>query len=567
VPRKITARDSTTGKTVTFNWNDTADPTDADMDEVFAAAAAHTPAYKPEPVYLKAKGVVDEAPEPAAPAGRGVVSNEEPGTFLGGFLQSLKDQAREAFTGVQPMLQGAAHPQTEDDFASLLIPSELGMGRGGAALASEFAGRSTQAFKQAAQQTGKAVGKEGVIRGTLRFPIRSYQAFEDALPSANARKIAAFRGGPEPKYVPPKITINQARDLPLPTGRPPGPLTLAEMADELPMTPAPARGQLRAAGPPTSGVNPNDVPLALQMDRLPQTPAPMTTRSGGPPVRPTTPFNELPLSRQMEQLPQTPAPDVTRAPGPRMQPQTPFHELPLQQQMRELPQTGTVTGQLRATSPPNLPQTPFNELPLYQQMEQLAAEPARPAPVRTRSAIPRMTAPVEAPAAAAPKTPAAKATPAAAAGLSEADKAGLAEKYPGLPIDKVEKALGVTPATPHPLDPSRKGIGAEKTGRLVGKTKQEVRDVATPVLDELQGEASPILPKGALTKIIDTMKALPPGAEREAYVARATSGKNRAQIENIRRTLEHLGLLTAATTGIGTVRDVVKSRLQTEGRD
>ena len=85
-------------------------------------------------------------------------------------------------------------------------------------------------------------------------------------------------------------------------------------------------------------------------------------------------------------------------------------------------------------------------------------------------------------------------------------------------------------------------IGAEKAGRPLGMTKEQVRMETGPVLDEALGEASPILPKNALKSIIDTMKAMPM-AEREAYVARATSGKSKWQIENVRRTLEHLGLL------------------------
>ena len=93
-----------------------------------------------------------------------------------------------------------------------------------------------------------------------------------------------------------------------------------------------------------------------------------------------------------------------------------------------------------------------------------------------------------------------------------------------------------------PLQVPRIEVGAQKVGRQIGMTKEQVRQEAGPVLDETRGEASPILPKKALSSIIDTMKALPM-AEREAYVARATSGKAKWQIENIRRTLEHLGLL------------------------
>jgi pyruvate/2-oxoacid:ferredoxin oxidoreductase beta subunit len=50
------------------------------------------------------------------------------------------------------------------------------------------------------------------------------------------------------------------------------------------------------------------------------------------------------------------------------------------------------------------------------------------------------------------------------------------------------------------------------------------------------------------------MKAMPM-AEREAYVARATSGKAQWQIENIRRTLEHLGLLLPVGAAAASSRD------------
>ena len=101
-------------------------------------------------------------------------------------------------------------------------------------------------------------------------------------------------------------------------------------------------------------------------------------------------------------------------------------------------------------------------------------------------------------------------------------------------LDKIKNAP--------PLKGPRIEVGAQKVGRQVGMTKEEVRKATGPVLDEAVGEASPILPKKALTSIIDTMKAIPV-AEREAYVAKATSGKAKWQVENIRRTLEHLGLL------------------------
>lgn len=94
-----------------------------------------------------------------------------------------------------------------------------------------------------------------------------------------------------------------------------------------------------------------------------------------------------------------------------------------------------------------------------------------------------------------------------------------------------------------PMQQPRVQVGAEQVGRGVGLTKEAVRQQTAPILGEAPGEASPILPKEPLGRIVDALKALPPGAEREAYVARATSGKAQWQIENIRRTLEHLGLV------------------------
>lgn len=107
--------------------------------------------------------------------------------------------------------------------------------------------------------------------------------------------------------------------------------------------------------------------------------------------------------------------------------------------------------------------------------------------------------------------------------------------HPPAPVAVVEAS---------PLKQPRVAIGAEKVGRAQGLTKEQVRVQTGPVLNEKIGQASPIMPEQALGRIIDTIKALPKeGGAREAYVQAATSGKAQWQIENIRRTLEHLGLL------------------------
>ena len=98
-------------------------------------------------------------------------------------------------------------------------------------------------------------------------------------------------------------------------------------------------------------------------------------------------------------------------------------------------------------------------------------------------------------------------------------------------------------------------IGAEKVGRQVGMLKEEVRQVAGPVLNEARGEASPIFPRKALESIVDKMRTIPPGPEREAYVRAATSDKAMWQVETIRRTLEKLGLLVPVGVAAGTMSE------------
>jgi hypothetical protein len=113
------------------------------------------------------------------------------------------------------------------------------------------------------------------------------------------------------------------------------------------------------------------------------------------------------------------------------------------------------------------------------------------------------------------------------------------------------------------LSRPRMDIGAEKVGRAEGMTTDEVRQAAGPVLDEAPGQASPILPEKALQNIIDKMRSLPKGGpEREAYVQAATSGKTKWQVENIRRTLEHLGLIVPAAAVSPDVRSMLLDQMR-----
>lgn len=118
------------------------------------------------------------------------------------------------------------------------------------------------------------------------------------------------------------------------------------------------------------------------------------------------------------------------------------------------------------------------------------------------------------------------------------------------------------PAQGHLLDPSRVDIGAEKAGRPHGMNKHEVRNVTSQVVDEAHGEASPILPKEPMGRIIDKLRSMPPGGpEREAYVKSATSGWAQAQVELLRRALEHMGMLVPIAAGAGALKDTIMRRL------
>lgn len=117
---------------------------------------------------------------------------------------------------------------------------------------------------------------------------------------------------------------------------------------------------------------------------------------------------------------------------------------------------------------------------------------------------------------------------------------------------------------PSEMQQPRVDIGAERVGRANGLSTEQVRQQTAPILGEAPGQASPILPEKALQSIIDKMRSLPrEGGAREAYVQAATSGKAQWQIENIRRTLEHLGLLIpAAATVAPSVRDMLLQRMR-----
>lgn len=96
--------------------------------------------------------------------------------------------------------RGAAQPQGLGDVMGLLTaPTDATRGIAGPILT-----RGAQAIKA-------AVGKTNGIRGVVTAPVRAVNEFADALPSANARAINAFKGGPEIPATPAPIRVNSPR--------------------------------------------------------------------------------------------------------------------------------------------------------------------------------------------------------------------------------------------------------------------------------------------------------------------------------------------------------------------
>jgi hypothetical protein len=96
----------------------------------------------------------------------------------------------------------------------------------------------------------------------------------------------------------------------------------------------------------------------------------------------------------------------------------------------------------------------------------------------------------------------------------------------------------------------RKAEGSQKVARELGMERHQVQSDAGTILNEALGEVSPVIPEARWAEIVTKMKSLPP-EERTAYVARARGVKNMAQIENLRRTLETLGLLLPVGVAAG----------------
>ncbi len=151
-------------------------------------------------------------------------------------------------------------------------------------------------------------------------------------------------------------------------------------------------------------------------------------------------------------------------------------------------------------------------------------------------------------------------TPDAVQRLEQQLIANAAKKAPVAGVDGAnaaaraeQEAAGPARAQVDPaLQASRLATGAERVGAPLGLSKDAIRAQTAPILGEAQGAASPVVPENILGQFIDKMRAMGPGSPaRTQYVQAASDPKTMAQLENLRRTLERLGLVAPVAVGGG----------------
>lgn len=470
------------------------------------------------------------------------VAGDEPSTFTRGFLRSIKDQVLNATAG-NPMLQGAARPKTSGDMLGLVVPDANVAGKAiGAAIEKgpqllQAAGRGLQSAGRATRSLGIPSGvatmvtghaKAGAAVAAVPYAMEGAGHAVEATGRILGRPIGGEAASVVDRYMPNVSTAERSIGPTQNTAR-------------VPYTP-----QTEAIAQPVEG-----------LDRY----MPNTSDTVGAASAPSS-LARVPYATQQAPVPAGKVGRLTSNRTPTL--------------------TETLTDAVQAARAPEPPMavshrpqvelTPSGRPGVTGQEYDLIQQGAGALPSQSRQvAAPR------------PSAPAPQAAPQATSGLSDVDRAALVKRgYTPEVIAKIEQQMGVaaTPVASHTpsvetpsvqqsrvpdrpdLQLPRQDIGAERVGRAQGMTREDVRQAVGARLDEARGEASPILPDRALKDIVDKLKSLPPGGpEREAYVAAATSGKTKWQVENIRRTLEHLGLVLPVIAA-PTMRDALMRRMQ-----
>lgn len=177
----------------------------------------------------------------------GKVSEHEPGTFMGGFLKSIKDQVLHA-TVDNPVLKDVAAPPTGTgmDMAKKLAMFALPV-TGDVAAAGSNSGNFLQDAVERSAAAARAAGRDTHgLGGVVSFPVRTALKLNDALPTKIAAAVEKFKGEP---VAPAPVSPNLG-----PSGTD---LYAMSKSNKVPLTSSSGSGATAAAresGPPSSAV-------------------------------------------------------------------------------------------------------------------------------------------------------------------------------------------------------------------------------------------------------------------------------------------------------------------------
>lgn len=393
----------------------------------------------------------------------GAVSKDEPGTFWGGFMKSVNNQATSLGNS---LFESSAHPKEPGDFLSLMLPGAVG--------AAGEATSADAALRKVIRSTGEGLEKAGVAAKPSSLPL----AVTDAMVRGKPSEALTIAGAPYAAQGVGKILQKASR-----VGE--GPSVLSQI-DRFGGNVSGFKAGAEAA-PVADRLlgNINEMPLHQQMEHLP-TEGPMpqggrlsdTPRRGAPPeVSPIDRFHP----NSSGYTPGDIGPDIERILGN-------INDMPLSQQMKHLPSSGpNPTGRVSTPQPGT---ENFNDLPLHRQMEHL---PETAAPARGSSAPPiqnlgRETAPPTV------VRPAGTKAPTLEDALMEALTSGEAEK-PALSTAAPEATTAGEGALKQSGKFGKSGSLGQAGGYSSGRPSTQPASIEQALQDELGGRVSDVSPE------------------------------------------------------------------------
>lgn len=511
--------------------------------DITAALSQDTPAPKDgTPSWLRAmetgtRGVTD------APAN--AVSGDEPTTFAGGFLRSLKDQTLKATAG-NPALQGAARPQTTGDMLGLVLPDAniagkaiaTGIQQGPAFI--EKTGRFLRTVGRSAKAVGlpsgiatMATGHRGVGAAITAAPYLAEGTGAALERTGQALGRSVFEGPQAASQVDRWMPNVSTAERTIGPARQSGRVPYASPTEAVAQ---PIEGLDRYMANTSDAVGVAQAPSDLA--RVPyaaETPRPAPGEVGRLTSNRTPTLSETLTDAVQAARGQEPPMAVSHTPPvgltPTGRPGVTGQEYDLiMQQTESLP--SKARGELRPDVANVSKPTP----------------PSRPAGGQTsapmsddavRAEMAKMGIPQEA-----------------------IDRAVLGGTRPRVPaaIQPVASHAPVEPPINPDLQRLRVDTGAERTARATGQTTEQVRmTTKDPILHATGVDPSLVLPNEPFDDIAGKMLAMPKdGPDRLAFVEAARDPKTKAQVYNMWRAYKKAGV---AVAGAAMLPDAVRQEL------